>query len=198
MRRRAAALPPDERRAAIVDAALPLVIEHGVTVTTRQIAEAADIAEGTIFRVFADKQELLDTVVEAALDPAPELAAIEAIDPGTDLEERLADVVAVLQRRVERVWQAMTAVGVHRPPPRRPGDEVVDPPEVVAIAALLAGDADRLRLDPLAVARLVRSVTFATTHPALADGGPASPDAVVALLLDGLRAPTHPDESAPC
>ena len=39
----------------IVDAALPLLLEHGEMVTTRQIADAAGIAEGTIFRAFADK-----------------------------------------------------------------------------------------------------------------------------------------------
>ena len=49
---RAAPLSPDERRRAIVDAVLPLLIEHGRAVTTRQMAEAAGIAEGTIFRVF--------------------------------------------------------------------------------------------------------------------------------------------------
>ncbi len=61
---RAAPLPPDERRAAIVAAAIPLVCDHGAAVTTREIAEAAGIAEGTIFRVFATKEDLLDAVVD--------------------------------------------------------------------------------------------------------------------------------------
>ena len=55
----------------IVEATLPLLLEHGEMVTTRQIAEAAGIAEGTIFRVFADKDELIAAVVEHAVDPAP-------------------------------------------------------------------------------------------------------------------------------
>ncbi len=55
----------------IVDAALPLVLEHGERVTTRQIADAAGIAEGTIFRVFADKDEVIAAVVAKAVDPAP-------------------------------------------------------------------------------------------------------------------------------
>ncbi|HEX9549144.1 MAG TPA: helix-turn-helix domain-containing protein, partial [Acidimicrobiales bacterium] len=62
--RRAAALPPDERRSMIVAATLPLLLAHGERVTSRQIAEAAGIAEGTIFRAFADKDELIATVLE--------------------------------------------------------------------------------------------------------------------------------------
>ena len=53
-------MPPDERRDAIIDVVLPLLLEHGSDVSTRQIAEAAGIAEGTIFRVFPDKAALLD------------------------------------------------------------------------------------------------------------------------------------------
>ena len=63
-------MPADERRAMIIEAMLPLLLEHGEMVTTRLIAEAAGIAEGTIFRVFADKDELISAVVEHATDPA--------------------------------------------------------------------------------------------------------------------------------
>src|SRR5687768_2663903 len=80
-RPRASALPADERRAAIVAATLPLLVEHGAAVTTRQIAEAAGIAEGTIFRVFPHKDELIDAALETAFDHAPLEAALQAIDP---------------------------------------------------------------------------------------------------------------------
>ena len=78
---RATPLPPAARREAILDAVLPLVLDRGRALSTKQIAEASGIAEGTIFRVFADKGELLEAVVEAAVDPAPTEAALRAIDP---------------------------------------------------------------------------------------------------------------------
>ena len=60
-------MPPEERREAIVQATLPLLREHGANVTTRQIAQAASIAEGTVFRVFSDKEELLRNCVAEAV-----------------------------------------------------------------------------------------------------------------------------------
>ena len=79
--KRATALPPEERRSMIVAATLPLLLEHGDRVTTRQIAEAARIAEGTIFRAFADKDEIIVAVVEAALVAQPG----ERLEPDRDV-----------------------------------------------------------------------------------------------------------------
>src|SRR5919112_613378 len=110
-RRRAAALPPDERRSMIVAATLALVLEHGDAVTTRQIAEAAGIAEGTIFRHFADKDALIDAVLDAGLDPAPLEEALAAIDPSLPLEEVVASAVATVQRRVGDVWRLLASAG---------------------------------------------------------------------------------------
>ncbi|WP_395653607.1 helix-turn-helix domain-containing protein, partial [Phycicoccus elongatus] len=66
MTRRAPALAPEDRRAALVEVTLPLVLEHGRAVTTAQIAEAAGVAQGTIFRVFATKEELVEEAIDSA------------------------------------------------------------------------------------------------------------------------------------
>jgi AcrR family transcriptional regulator len=68
-RRRAPGMTPDQRRDAIVQAALPLIAELGAAVTTAKIARAAGIGEATIFRVFDDKDAVLQACVAAAMDP---------------------------------------------------------------------------------------------------------------------------------
>src|SRR3954470_17920934 len=107
--RRAAALPPEERREALIAATLPLVLEHGTDVSTRLIAEAAGVAEGTIFRVFPSKNDLIEAVVASAFDPSSLVEAIAAIEPDLPLADRPAAAVLLTPARRGRAaggWPA--------------------------------------------------------------------------------------------
>ena len=95
----------------IVEATLPLLIEHGDRVTTKQIAEAAGIAEGTIFRAFGDKDEVIAAVVEAALDPEPLEAALPRSRPALPFEDRLAAAIVIMQQRVIDIWRLVSSIG---------------------------------------------------------------------------------------
>lgn len=180
-------LPPDERRAALVDATLPLVLRHGAAVSTRQIAEAAGVAEGTIFRVFPDKDALVRAVVGAALDPAPLLSALAAIDAARPLRTRLVAAVTVLQERWADVFTLFDALGAHPPGGPREHHDHRDLHRALdaALVDVVGADAAQLRVPPGELARLLRLLTFSGTHPRLSDGAPLPPDRIVAVLLDG-------------
>jgi AcrR family transcriptional regulator len=183
--RRASALPPDERRAAIVEATVPLLVELGDAVSTRQIAEAAGVAEGTIFRVFPDKAAVIRAALESAFDPAAVEAALSAIDPGLPPEAQLSEAVRVLQDRVMRIWRLFSLArdtGVVEGPPTRT-------PDLRALTELMERLAGELRVDPATAARRLRSIVIATTSPVFEPDDPMGVDDTVSLFLDGLRRP---------
>ena len=188
-RSRAVALPPAERRAHIVAVTLPLILEHGTAVTTRQIAEAAGIAEGTIFGVFPDKDALIDAVVEVALDPAPAEVELRAIDASGPLADRLVEAVDILRRKVTSVFELMSAVGMMSPAgPRTEMATRRKFPELSVLAAVFEPDRVALRRTPLEAAYLLRGLTLVGTHPSLILDEPMSSAEIVDLLLDGVRA----------
>jgi AcrR family transcriptional regulator len=186
---RAAPLPPTERRAAIIAATLPLLLAHGPAVTTRQIAEAAGIAEGTIFRAFPDIESLFQATVDAAYDPAQVASELAAISGHASFERRLTEGVRILQNRLTSIWQLMSISGMPKPAAlaAAPGRQI-DRPDVAAIVALFEPHRNRIRRSPEAAAQLLRGLTLAGTHPALTpDGGPMPPEEIVSMLLDGMR-----------
>ncbi|MEU5567632.1 TetR/AcrR family transcriptional regulator [Micromonospora musae] len=94
----------------IVAAALPLLVEHGAAVSTLQIAKAAGIGEATIFRAFADKDELLDACVAAALRNDHVLAELDAVPLDQPLAARLAEAAATLHAYLTRMGAVIGAV----------------------------------------------------------------------------------------
>ena len=180
VRRRASALPPEERRVAIVDATLPLLLEHGEMLTTRQIAEAAGIAEGTIFRAFADKDELIATVVEAALDTAHLEEQLETVDRSQPFEQVLIDAVEILQERVVGIWRLLSGIGPRfHDPTRKP---VI---ELRALVTICSDKRAKFRVDAPTAARHLRALTLAATHPMMVSESMSSAE-IVELFLFGV------------
>jgi AcrR family transcriptional regulator len=195
-------MAPAQRRAAIIEAARPLVMRHGSAVTTRQIAEACGIAEGTIFRVFPDKESVVHAVVAEVFDPAPTLRALAAVDRGLPLRARLVAATAVLQERLSDVFGLLDVLGWFRPPEPEEVEQRSQLPAAVndalraAIADIVGPDEHLLRVPAPELAHVLRLLTFAGTHPKISDGRLLAPEQIVAVVLDGLATTTT--EDAPC
>jgi AcrR family transcriptional regulator len=183
---RASPLTPDARRASIIAATLPLLRIYGAAVTTAQIAMAAGVAEGTLFRAFPDKDALIAAAIHTAFDPAAAEAELARLDRAQPLRETLIAAVEIMQRRVEQIWQLMSVIGMAIPPPRQP------PPERDAgirreLESIFAAHTDELRCAPAHAMRILRMLTFACTHPRITDNLPLTAAEIVAVLLDGIR-----------
>ena len=190
---RAEPLAADVRRRAIVDAVVPLLVDRGASVTTREMAEAAGIAEGTIFRVFPDKCALIHEAVRVTVDPAPYLEQLARIDHEAPLEDQLLEATRTLLERSQAVV-ALLAV-LHTLPPPSAKDTAGWPPRFVteahravsgALTALLERHRDRLAIEPARAAAAMRGLVLASVHPAVARSERLTAEEIVRLLVGGI------------
>lgn len=189
---RAVPLPADDRRRAIVEAVIPLLLERGPSVTTREMAEAAGIAEGTIFRVFPDKTSVIHEAVKTSMDPVRIQQAIAAI-PATDpLADQLDAAAGILVGRTERV---AALVGVLRAagstsggPPKGARLYVMEANTAIlrALTGLFERNRDAIRVDPLQAATAFRGYVFAIAHPLIAAAERPTTGEIVDVILNGV------------
>ena len=194
---RARPLPPAERQEAIVEAIIPLLLDKGSAVTSREMAKAAGVAEGTIFSVFPDKPSVIKQALETTMDPAPVCAALTDISGSASMEAQLEAAATILLERSERVAALMGILrSAHQTSSKRhPGI-----PRFVheSNAATLAGleelferHTDRLRVPPERAAIAFRGLIFANAHPMVGPHEKTTPQEIVDLLLRGIaEAPT--------
>ncbi|MFF4412403.1 TetR family transcriptional regulator [Streptosporangium sp. NPDC001559] len=192
---RASPLPPDERRAALIASTLALILAEGPDVSTRQIAQAAGVAEGTIFRVFATKDELVKAAIISAIDATPLIRDLTAVDRTAPLRARLVAAVEIMQHHTTHVFRLVDALGaegvtrIAREGRAERGEEDCDPRAAIrqAIVNLIVPDRDLLRCTAPEAARRLQLLTVAGSHPKLVEDDPLPPAEIVSMLLDGIR-----------
>ena len=184
-------MAPEDRRAALVAATVPLLHEHGLDVSTKQIATAAGVAEGTIFGVFENKNALLVAALGRALDPRQTLDGLAAIDPSLPLRERLTIAADLIQRRFT---ENARLVGAARALAMAAENHATAVAEMTrarrqleeALTAVIEPDAAGLRRTPVATARLLLLFAGANTYGPFADPENFNAAELVSMLLDGL------------
>lgn len=114
------ALRSDARRnrERLLEAAQALFREHGLDVSVAEIAAAAGVGRGTLFRNFASKEDLVEAVVAERMYDAAAYgeALLQADDPGEALFDFLAQMVGrqqldrALFEAIDETWLAKEVI----------------------------------------------------------------------------------------
>jgi AcrR family transcriptional regulator len=194
-------MAPDERRKAIVTALVPLLVERGGEVSTREIAQAAGIAEGTIFRVFPDKKSLMLAAAEEAINPAGGQELFDqAMADAADLREQVA---LAAQRVLDRMHLTMSVMVAVRPQLMQAFHEEHEkgkkphfgPPEFVLqaqadlhrrLTGLFEPHEHELAVAPEVAATALRSLTFGASRPELGMRPVLTADQIADIVLGGV------------
>jgi len=179
---RAKPLGLEARQDMIIGVVIPLLLEHGTAVTSRQIAEAAGIAEGTIYRAFGDKETLIEAAVARYLDPLVLQASLRSIDLDFSLDDKLAAIMGLLRDRFSGIIRMYAAIGQKTPTGRNAGTGEFER----IVAELLRPHAGELAVAPDRIAHYLRVIAFATALPVFGESIPFTAAELVALIKHGI------------
>ena len=174
---------------------IPLILEKGATLTSREMAEAAGVAEGTIFSVFPDKPAVIVEAVKATMNPAPIRAAIADVSPTAPLEDQLESVAGILLERSERigtlvgVLRTIQPIGAKKPAEAHRFVTESNAAILTALTDLFEHHRDNLRVEPDRAAVTFLGFVFANAHPLMAANAKPGAAEIVDMLLRGIAAP---------
>lgn len=191
---RATPMAPDERRRAIIDATVGLLLDKGADLTTKEIAHAAGVAEGTIFRAFETKDELIYAAICAALQPTGSLDDIAKLSDGQSLHVRTEALLHILIAEIHRTRSLL--VHLTHGKERGPGPQghhgqhscgIHDGRERLLQATVdaLSPYSDQLRVLPSTAGRVLTALALASSFPASDELSP-TPETMANVVLHGI------------
>ena len=188
----------------IVTAAREVFSRQGAAATTREIARAAGVSEGTLFNRFASKEALLQEAVRPPDQPAW-VVSMEAMIGQGEMRANLASLARAMVDFVRERMPLLTLLwSLKVPYPlAEPGQESPPARDQQRLAAYFEAElrAGRLRsCDPRAVAQLLFGAVlgFTVGHRERVEPlDDAEVDAFVAGLVDTLWAAIGPESSPP-
>ena len=173
----------EARQDMIIGVVIPLILEHGRDLTTKQIAEACGLAEGTIFRAFGDKDSIIQAAIDSFMDPEPLRAKLRGIDPDEPTEDKVRQVIQLLRDRLTGFIGFMSAVGMQGPPPgnRNEPDE-----QWLAIMRQLFRE-DEISVPVESLAFYLRMLSFGSSIPVFNEPHRFTTDELTMFVMNGVR-----------
>jgi AcrR family transcriptional regulator len=173
-------------RAALLEAAQQVFATKGVTAATEEVARAAGVGIGTLFRHFPTKEALLEAVYRARLraiaDEARGLAGAD--DPGAALLDFFRDTVVNSGPKLA-VTDALAAAGFELKPAEVPEARALG--DALRVLLVRAQQAGAVRAD-LGLRELIALLVGASSAVRFAEN-----DAIrvrtIEVIVDGLRTP---------
>ncbi|MEO3930992.1 TetR/AcrR family transcriptional regulator [Micromonosporaceae bacterium B7E4] len=176
-------------RRQLIVATRAAIASRGLDVSALDIATAAGVGVGTLYRRFGTKEALLDAVVLGLYDELCETAqaCIERPDPWNGLAEFVMELAGA--HRDSRGLAEVTAA-CERPPSPELAQRTAGLQDAVIRLTERAHAAGELRVDVTWQDIMICSrAPLDTDHCLGVDAGPDGWRRVVTILLDGMRAP---------
>jgi AcrR family transcriptional regulator len=169
-------------RERVLAAARNCMARDGLEAGMDQVARAAGVGVGTVYRHFPTKDDLVEALANARFERLAELAQEALADPEPwESFERFMRAGAKIQSED----RALSEVLVSRPETMAPAAERVDMLGLVGQLMRRAQEAGELRLDadPADVPMLMCALAGTARNAKM------NPDRYIGIMLDGLRAP---------
>ena len=187
-------MAPDARRQAIIEATVGLLLEKGADLSTKEIAQAAGVAEGTIFRAFETKDDVIHAAVCTALQPDAAITHIAELPSGQPLAQRVTALLDILVAEIQRTRSLLIHLAQDRRHPPGQGGHGMHPGGMhdarnklfQATIDALGDYADQLRVPPHSAGRMLTALAVAGSFPLLADELSPTPETMANVVLHGI------------